>query len=136
MRPIPLDLPAVRFPEYESFDAVGLRALITSREVRPRDLVETAADRIERRNPKLNAVIRPEIDRAEALTDASPHEQGPLGGVPYLVKDLAFEAGRRTAFGSVFFRDYVVESSSTFVERMTSSGLISLGRRRWPRPCH
>lgn len=120
------------FPEYESFDAVGLRALITSGEVRPRDLVEAAADRIERRNPKLNAVIRPEIDRAEALAAESPQEQGPLGGVPYLVKDLAFESGRRTAFGSVFFRDYVVAGSSTLVERMTAGGLISMGRTNTP----
>lgn len=120
------------FPEYESFDAVGLRALIVSGEVRPRDLVEAAADRIERRNPKLNAVIRPEIERAEALADGSPHDQGPLGGVPYLVKDLAFESGRRTAFGSVFFRDYIVEGSSTLVERMTASGLISMGRTNTP----
>ncbi len=119
------------FPEYETFDAVGLAALVAEGEVTPEELVAAAAERLDERNPQLNAVIRTDHERARnAAANVDP--TGPFAGVPFLVKDLVMVEGETTSFGSVFFREYVPEASSEFSRRMLGSGLISLGRTNTP----
>ena len=46
------------FNEYEKFDAIGLAELIKKKEVSPLEVMESCIDRINERNPKLNAVIK------------------------------------------------------------------------------
>ncbi|MFQ5554507.1 MAG: amidase [Acidimicrobiia bacterium] len=122
----------MNLPEYDTHDAVGLAGLVAAGDVKPVDLVEAALDRIERRNPKLNAVIRNDSDRALAAAREPVAAEAPFGGVPFLLKDLALEEGERTTFGSVFFRDFVAEDTSVLVRRMRSAGLISVGRTNTP----
>ena len=45
------------FNEYEKFDAIGLAGLINKKEVSPLEVMESCIDRINKLNPKLNAVI-------------------------------------------------------------------------------
>ncbi len=99
--------------------------------MKPAELVAAALDRIERRNPKLNAVVRVDADRARTAAD-DPPDEGPFAGVPFLVKDLELVEGERTTFGSVFFREYIAETSSELARRMDRAGLISVGRTNTP----
>jgi amidase len=124
-------LSPVKIGEYTGYDAVGLAQLVASGEVTPSELVDTAIDACETVNPTLNAVIAPDYDRARRVA-AGPLSDGPFRGVPFLVKDLTIEKGRVTTFGSVFLRDFVAEESATMVERMTATGLVSLGRTSTP----
>jgi len=105
--------------------------LVAKREVKPVELVDEAIRRIDGANPKVNAVIWRDYERAreQALGDLPP---GLFAGVPYLIKDLALQKGAICTFGSVFFRDFEPSMSSAAVERMLSSGLISLGRTNSP----
>ena len=52
------------FQEYDQYDGLGLAELIRKKEVSAEDVCETAIARIEKVNPKLNAVITPMYDHA------------------------------------------------------------------------
>jgi amidase len=54
--------------------------------------------------------------------------QGPLHGVPILVKDQAETAGLRTTFGSVLFDGYVPDSDATIIAKLKDAGAIVLAK--------
>lgn len=118
------------FADYERHDAVGLADLVGRREVHPTELIEAAILRIEERNPAINAVIRTRFEAARRR--ATDDSGGPFAGVPFLIKDLALEDGEPVAFGSVFFRDYVADTTAALIDRFHQAGLITLGRTNTP----
>ena len=93
------------FAEYEAYDALGLADLVRRKKVTPAELLEAAIERVESRNPAVNAVTMPLYDLArKAIADGLP--DGPLTGVPFLMKDLtASLAGVRMTRSSRFFAD-------------------------------
>ena len=89
----------MRFDEYRKHDATALAGLIAKREVSAGDVLETAIARAEQVNPAINAIVHKQYEKARKAVAASP-PQGPLAGVPYLLKDLAFPRdGRASAIG-------------------------------------
>ncbi len=44
------------FAEYSNYDGLGLAELVKKKQVKPAELVEAAIERIERLNPRINAV--------------------------------------------------------------------------------
>ncbi|MEN8113228.1 MAG: amidase family protein [Actinomycetota bacterium] len=119
------------FSDYGEHDAVGLAELVAQGSVHPGELVEAAASRIDEFNPIVNAVIWDRLDAAR-LEAESIDTSGPFGGVPILIKDLVVEEGTPVTFGSVFFRDYVGETTSEFRRRIDTAGFIDLGRTNTP----
>jgi amidase len=117
------------FPEYEAHDAVGLAELVQRKEVHPTELVEEAIRRVERYNPALNAVIDTYHERAHKAA-SGPLPQGPLAGVPYLVKDMVAHAGTRLTFGTALLlkANLVPEESHEVVRRSEEAGLIVVGK--------
>ena len=71
------------FTEYPSYDALGLAELVRTGAVSAKELVETAIERIESLNPRLNAVIHRMFERGRREVDAGLPE-GPFRGVPFL----------------------------------------------------
>ena len=119
------------FNEYTEHDAVGLARLVARGDVHPLELVETAAARIASVNPAINAVIRERVGNAR-LEAAAADQTGPFAGVPILIKDLVIEDGVPVTFGSVFFRDYVGDTTSEFSRRIAGAGFIDIGRSNTP----
>ncbi|MBT6274981.1 MAG: amidase [Chromatiales bacterium] len=120
------------FTEYEQFDACGLADLIRRREVSPLEVVDAAIDRIESRNPKLNAVVATCFGEArkQAAKDVG---SGPLAGVPFLVKDLnTLVADMPATNGSRAFSQQIPSKDSTLVRRYREAGLIILGKTNTP----
>ena len=67
------------FPEYDSYDGLGLADLVSSKEVKAEELLETAISRIEKVNPQLNAIVTEMYDLArEAARGDIP--DGPFRG--------------------------------------------------------
>jgi Asp-tRNA(Asn)/Glu-tRNA(Gln) amidotransferase A subunit family amidase len=94
--------PRRRIPRTFRLDGTAPAELVREKSVRPIELVEAAIKRIERLNPKLNAVVTPMYDRARAEASVAVPE-GPFAGVPFLLKDLLAEyAGVRFTEGSAF----------------------------------
>jgi hypothetical protein len=83
------DLPAMRFDEYRKHDAVSLAELIAKREVSAKEVVEAAITRAEQVNTAINAIVHKQYEQARKAVVAGLPE-GPLKGVPYLIKDLGF----------------------------------------------
>lgn len=119
------------FREYRRYDAVGLAELVAHREIRASELVEAAAERIAAVNPAVNAVIWDRLDRARMEATAA-NQSGPFAGVPILIKDLVIEDGVPVTFGSVFFRNYIGDSTSEFSRRIAAAGFVDIGRSNTP----
>jgi amidase len=118
----------VAFAEYESYDALGLSDLVRRRKVSPLDLVDSAIERIEKVNPRVNAVVLKMFERAR---DAASGElpDGPFRGVPFLLKDIvAAFAGVPMASGSRFCRDWIPSGNSRLVDRFLRAGVIVVGK--------
>ena len=54
------------FAEYDRYDALGLAGLVNSGEVTPAEVLEAAVERVEARNPAVNAVVSRLYDQARA----------------------------------------------------------------------
>jgi amidase len=88
--------------------------------------------RIEERDPALNAVVLLATDRAEARV-AAGLPQGPLTGLPYLVKDLHADVdGLPLSRGSRLFADLPTAGTSELVCRLEAAGAVVIGRTNTP----
>jgi amidase len=120
------------FDEYAKLDGVGLAALIQGKQVSRLDVVDAAIETIERLNPKLNAVILTAFDAARDCAEKKIGE-GPLAGVPFLLKDVnLYSHDMPTRFASRFFRDSGPQQDSFMVSRWRAGGLAMLGKTNTP----
>jgi amidase len=121
----------MRLPEYDDLDATALADLVRRKEVSPGEILEAAVERIQARNPKLNAVVLQTFERAREALPRLP--EGPLRGVPFLVKDLKLQvAGLPTTNSSKLSMERVSPRSSVLWERYEAAGLQLLGKTSSP----
>jgi len=119
----------VTFPEYEQYDALGLAELVKWGKISPPELLEAAIERVEARNPAVNAVVMKLYDYGrKAIAEGLP--DGPFRGVPYLMKDLTASIARvPMTRGSKFFADTPpAAEDSEHVKRLKRAGLVIFGR--------
>jgi len=120
------------FKEFDQYDGIGLAELVRKKKVSPAELCEEAISRIERVNPKLNAVITKMYDLARK-TLQGPLPEAPFTGVPFLLKDILEEfAGIPLTMGSKAFKNYVPTRDSEMVIRFKASGVVILGKTNTP----
>jgi amidase len=94
--------------------------------------------RIERINPKVNAIVTLVADRA--MADAARADEqiargaalGPLHGLPVAHKDLVDTAGIRTTRGSRIFANFVPARDALIVTRLRAAGAITCGKTNTP----
>ena len=103
-----------------------LAALVRSRQVHPRELVELFLRRIDALDPRLNAFRTTMPDEALAAAERAEGADGLLAGVPIAVKDEMAVAGQSITRGS---RSYgpPEASDSEIVRRLRSAGAIPIG---------
>jgi aspartyl-tRNA(Asn)/glutamyl-tRNA(Gln) amidotransferase subunit A len=63
----------------------GQAAALATGELSPAELLASALERIEQRNPAINAVVETFPERSREMLEAAP--EGPLRGVPIVIKD-------------------------------------------------
>lgn len=118
--------------------ATELAARIRRRQVSAREVMRDHLARIERVNPKVNAIVTLVADRA--MTEAARADEllaqgrpvGVLHGLPVAHKDLVDTAGIRTTRGSPFYRDHVPTRDALIVTRMRNAGAITCGKTNTP----
>ena len=118
-----------RFPDYESYDALGLSNLVKTGQVSAEEVLEAAIERVEARNPAVNAVVQTLYDQGRSQIAAGLPE-GPMTGVPFLLKDLGSAmAGTRTSRGSRFFAGLPPSTvDSLHVTRIRQAGMVIFGK--------
>ena len=118
--------------------ATELAGLVARRGVSAREVVDAHLTRIERLNPRLNAIVTLVEDQARADADAADRalargeRLGPLHGLPVAHKDLFVTAGIRTTFGSRVFEHHVPDQTALVVERERAAGAITVGKTNTP----
>ena len=126
--------------EFINYDAIGLADLIRKGEITPLELLEITIERIERVNPRLNAVVHKLYDQARAEAERwadkikSKKTNGAIfAGVPFLLKNLLAEyEGTPLDEGSRAIKGYVSKLDSELVRRQRAGGLIILGKTNTP----
>lgn len=120
------------FPEYSTYDGLGLAELIRRKEVSPLDLVDTAIDAVERLNPQLNCVVQQLRDLAVAEIKAGlPY--GPFRGVPFLVKEFGMHfKGMTTTAGSRLAAGVKFGADTELMKRCRAAGLVTVGTTTTP----
>jgi amidase len=118
--------------------ATELAALVRSRQVSARELLDAHLDRIERINPSLNAVVTLDADGARAAADAADaalaagDDVGPLHGLPVAHKDTHATGGMRTTWGSPLHASTVPARDELVVARLRAAGAIRVGKTNVP----
>lgn len=135
--PDPADLEKLAF-----LPVTQLGALVRSGKVRSVDLTRMYLARLRRLDPVLHAVVTFTEERALAAAEQADREiaagnvRGPLHGIPWGAKDLLAARGYRTTWGSVPFKEQVIDEDATVVERLEKAGAVlvaklSLGELAW-----
>ncbi len=113
---------------YDSHDALGLAELVRNKEVSPAELLDEAIARSERLHPQLNAVVIRMHELARSQIERGLPD-GPLRGVPFLLKDLASAyAGVPLRGASKFYEHSTPEEHGELVERYLRAGLVIFGK--------
>ncbi|HKW52343.1 MAG TPA: amidase [Stellaceae bacterium] len=122
-------------PSYRT--ATELVKALAERQVSARELLDAAIARIEALDPKLNAVVVRDFDRARAAADAADAalargERRPLLGLPMTVKEQFGVAGLPTTWGYPKFKDWHAEVDALAVQRLKAAGAIVIGKTNVP----
>lgn len=121
----------MRHDEYLRHDATALADLVRRGEVSPHELLDLARAQAERVQPRLNAVTRwlPALAEAQLAHGAA----GPLGGVPFVVKDsVADVAGVPTSYGSRAGERLVPPVHAAVLRRLLDAGATVFAKTNLP----
>jgi aspartyl-tRNA(Asn)/glutamyl-tRNA(Gln) amidotransferase subunit A len=111
----------------EIADAIG-NGKVTSIEA-----TEACLRRIEAWQPRTNAFLRLEADKALAQAYAMDKElaagkrRGRLHGVPMAHKDMYYRKGRLSTGGSEIRRDWIAPVTATVLDRLDAAGVVEVG---------
>jgi aspartyl-tRNA(Asn)/glutamyl-tRNA(Gln) amidotransferase subunit A len=119
-------------------EATALAALIRTKQLSSREVVQAHLDRIQAVNPKINAVVTLMAEQTLTSADAadkavtSGASLGPLHGVPFSIKDALDTAGVLTQRGSKLFAGNIPDKDATAVARFRAAGGIPLMKTNLP----
>lgn len=118
--------------------ATELVSALRSRQIASRELLGLYLDRIDKLNPRLNAVVTLDEGRARERARqadearARGEEWGPLHGLPMTVKDSFETAGMRTTSGDPEYADHVPGRDAEAVARLRDAGAVVFGKTNMP----
>ena len=115
--------------------ALTLARWLRSRKVSATEVVRAFIARIERVNPRLNAIVtfvpQQALAAARAM-DRKREKPGPFYGLPIAYKDLVPTRGVRTTYGSLVYEKEVPRANHLVVDRLAAAGAILVGKTNTP----
>jgi amidase len=117
--------------------ATKLAAAVRRRAVGCLELLDHFIARVERLDPKLNAVVVRDFERARETARALDRKAGraapgPLHGVPMTVKESFDVAGLPTTWGHADRRNHLAEADALAVQRLKAAGAVVFGKTNVP----
>jgi amidase len=130
-------LAAEQGASYAYRSGADLVAALAERKVSSRELVDAAIARIEALDPKINAVVVRDFDRARVAAKAADEalangEKKPLLGLPVTVKEQFYIAGLPTTWGDPKSKDNRAAVDALVVQRLRAAGAIIIGKTNLP----
>jgi amidase len=119
-------------------DAFELSDMVSKRRISSLELLDHFVTRVERVNPKLNAIVTFDLERARKRANdadkalARGENWGSLHGVPITVKDTLETAGIRTTAGAPVLSAHVPTTDADSVARLLSAGAVLFGKTNTP----
>ena len=121
------------FNDYDEYDGIGLAELVKSKQVSAREVLDEAIRRTEVINPQLNFLAHEAFDVARAAADDKALPDGPLKGVPWLVKELASSwEGQPFTNTLPYLKDVIAPADSEIMRRLKGAGMIPFGKSTSP----
>ncbi|MEZ5923255.1 MAG: amidase family protein [Hyphomicrobiaceae bacterium] len=123
--------PALSAAEYAALDGVGLAELISRKQISIPEATASARAAIDRANATVNAIVEIYEDRfAEPEAGLA---DGPLKGVPFLIKDVTSHfGGRKLEYASRLCQGYVVREDDHYATMVKGTGVNLVGRSHTP----
>ena len=113
--------------------AMELAALVRSRAISARELVETSLKQIEELNPTLNAFVDVDAERAlTAADEVQPGDERPFAGVPIAIKNNRPVKGLRFTYGCTLMAEHVADHDHNVVRRLREAGFVIVGTTTLP----
>jgi len=118
--------------------ATQLAAMIRKRTIGCLELLDLYLSRIERYNPKLNAVIAMDVEGARRRARAADRAlakktaRGPLHGVPMTIKESFNVVGMPTTWGVPAHKDNYPARNALVVDRLLAAGVVLFGKTNVP----
>lgn len=116
--------------ELAFYTVAQLGELVRTKQISSVDLTQFFLDRLKTHGPKLFNVITLTEDlaltqahRADAEIKAGNY-RGPLHGIPYGAKDLLAKKGYKTTWGSVPYKDQMLDYDATVIQRLEAAGAV------------
>ena len=122
--------------ELSSLSVAQQRALLSSQQVSPLDLVNGALARIEQVQPELNCFVEVWADEARERAQSVDFSQGGLAGIPVAIKDTSSWIDHRSTSGSRVFEHNMARYSDVVVEKLLEAGAIIIGSTNTPEFAH
>ncbi len=121
--------------------AMEMAEAIRCKDVTAVELLDVTLSKIQKINPKLNAIVQ--LDAEQAYAQAKQLDQlqarglllGPLHGVPFTAKDVYNTKGIVTTLGTLGLRDHVPDHDATIIQRLKDAGAVLLGKTNVPELC-
>jgi amidase len=121
------------------FNASELSERIQQRQVSCTEVMQTYLKRIERLNPRFNAIVNlaptdtllAQARQCDAEL-AKGQSRGWLHGIPQAIKDTGHAVGFPTTFGSTLLQAALPANDSIMTERMKAAGAIVIGKTNMP----
>jgi len=118
--------------------ASEIARLVRSRKVSAREVADSALQRLEAVNPKINAIVDFREDHVRQQADrldnelARGNDPGPLAGVPVTVKINLDQSGFATTDGSRLYTDRIAQTNDPAIDNLLRAGAVMLGRSNAP----
>ena len=118
--------------------AKQLAALVRGKKIGCLELLELYLDRMERLNPRINAIVATDAEgarrRARAADRALARRQpwGPLHGVPMTIKESYDVVGLPTTWGVPELKDNQPKRNALAVDRLLAAGAVLFGKTNVP----
>src|SRR5689334_8003008 len=110
-----------------------LAALVRGGEISAREVVSAALRRIEDLDPRINAFVEVDAERAlEAADKIEPGDERPFAGVPIAIKANVPVAGLCMNFASKFLEGHRPSHSAYLVRRLRDAGYVVIGTTNLP----
>ena len=104
-----------------------LREKLQSGAVRPTEVVDQLAARVEAVDPKLKAYLHVDAGKARAQAEKADTSL-PLGGVPIAIKDVINVQGDPCTCASKILQGYVSPYDATVITKLREAGAVFFGR--------